>query len=84
MTNKPYRSWKVSVGIVKKVQGDDHLTMVNEEGEPAFGRIAAAPQALQISGDCALAEFEAGASAVPRESSVRPSPCSPLPCGEGE
>jgi hypothetical protein len=28
-------------GHRKKVQGDDHLTMVNEEGEPAFGRIAA-------------------------------------------
>jgi hypothetical protein len=26
--------------------GDDHLTMVSEEGEPVFGRIAAALQAL--------------------------------------
>ena len=32
--------------------------MVSEEGEPALGRIAAAPQALQISDDSSLGDLE--------------------------
>ena len=46
-------------GHGKEVEGDDHLTMVSEEGEPVSGRIAASPQALQISGDGALGDLEA-------------------------
>ena len=50
----------VSVGTVKKSKATIiHITMVGEEGEPLFGRIAAAPQALQISGDSALGDFDA-------------------------
>src|SRR5437016_3582265 len=58
----------------KEVEGDDHLTMVSEEGEPALGRIVAAPQASQISGDCALGNLEAELQKFPvhlRRSPVR-------------
>jgi len=43
----------------KEVEGNDHFTMVSEEGEPVFGSIAASPQALQISGDSAFGDLEA-------------------------
>jgi len=46
-------------GHGKEVEGGDHLTMVSEKGQPAFSRIAAAPQAVQISGDSALGDLEA-------------------------
>src|SRR5215831_11530817 len=46
-------------GHGKEFEGDEHLAMVCEEGKPAFGRIAAAPKALQISGDSALGDVEA-------------------------
>ena len=46
-------------GHGKEVEGDDHLAMVSEEGEPVFGWIAASPQASQISGDGALGDLEA-------------------------
>jgi len=46
-------------GHGKEVEGDDHFTMVSEEGEPAFGGVAASPQALQISGDSALGDRDA-------------------------
>ena len=46
-------------GHGKEVEGNDHLTMVSEEGEPMFGSIAASPQALQISGDSAFGDLDA-------------------------
>src|SRR5438094_2044926 len=46
-------------GHGKEVEGGDHLTMVSQEGQPVFSRIAAAPDALQISGDSALGDLEA-------------------------
>ena len=49
----------------KEVEGGDHLTMVNQEGQPVFSRIAAAPDALQISGDRALGDLEADLQKFP-------------------
>src|SRR5450759_5488678 len=46
-------------GHGEEVEGDDDLTMVSEEGEPPFGRIAASSQASQISTDSALGDLEA-------------------------
>jgi len=43
----------------KKVQGYDHLPMISEKGEPAFGRITTVPQTSQISGDGALGDRQA-------------------------
>src|ERR1700704_6310106 len=42
----------------KEIKGDDHFAMIGEEGEPAFGWIAAAPNASKISGYRALGDRE--------------------------
>ena len=46
-------------GHGKEVEGDDHLAMVCEEGEPVFGWIAASPHASKMSGDSAFGDLEA-------------------------
>jgi hypothetical protein len=47
-------------GHCKEVEGDDHLTMVGEKGEPALARIATTLQASQISRDRALGDRNSG------------------------
>ena len=43
----------------EEIHGHDHLAMIGEESEPAFGWIAAVPRASQISGYRALRDLEA-------------------------
>jgi len=45
-------------GHGKEIKGDDHFAMIGEEAEPAFGWIAAAPNASKISGYRALGDLE--------------------------
>src|ERR1700676_141747 len=59
MTKKHESSWKVNVGTVKKIAGDDRLAVVGEEGRPAAGGIAAAWHAPQKPGDAAFGNVEA-------------------------
>ena len=46
-------------GHREEIHGHDHLAMIGEESEPAFGWIAAVPRASQISGYRALRDLEA-------------------------
>jgi hypothetical protein len=43
MTKKQYNIWKVTVGMVKKSKGSDHLPVIPEEGQPTLAGITAAP-----------------------------------------
>jgi hypothetical protein len=54
-------------GHGKEVEGDDHLAVVSEESEPAFGWIAPSPQTLQIPGDGALGDLEAELQKFPMD-----------------
>ena len=50
---------KTQRGHSKEIHGDDRFAMIGEESEPAFGWIAAAPRASQISGYGALRDLAA-------------------------
>ena len=65
-------------GHGEEVEGHDPFPMVSQESQPALGRIAAAPQASQISGDRALGDLEAKLQKFPVDPRCIPSPnCQP-------
>jgi hypothetical protein len=70
-------------GHGKEIEGDDHLTMVGEESQPVFGRIATAPQAFRY---LATARSETSTPSFRSSggSSVLPSLNFQPPCGGRE
>jgi hypothetical protein len=57
MTKKQYKTWKVTVGMVKKSNAAI-APVIPEEGQPSFAGITAAPNTLQIPGYGSLGDHE--------------------------
>ena len=60
-------------GDGEEIDSDDCLTMVCEEGEPAFARIPAPSESAQLSCNCAFGDFEAEFQQFAMDLGPRPS-----------